>query len=93
MNVGKPPYHWKAANGPPINTFETKRPPARVIVQAPNFQQKRRKVYHVNLNKVFLLHILYYKRGNILTLTISTFIIQNIYKIFIVSYPKRQTKI
>jgi hypothetical protein len=34
-------YLRKAANGLPINTFETKRPPARVIVQAPNFQKKK----------------------------------------------------
>ena len=51
-------YLWKAANGLPINTFETKRPPARVIVQAPNFRQKG-KIYHVNLNKVFLLRTLH----------------------------------
>ena len=72
--------------------FETKRPPARVIVQASNFRQKG-EIYHVNLNKVFLLRTLHNKGGNIISLTISTFIIQNIYKIFKVSYAKRQTKI
>ena len=37
------PYLWKAAYGLPIITFETKWPPAHIIFQTLNFQQKGSK--------------------------------------------------
>ena len=67
-------YLWKAVNGLPIITFETKRPPASVIYQTLNFRQKGVNQYKLSV----LLYILHFQGGNILSFTIFTFIIQNI---------------
>ena len=64
-------YLWKAANGLPIITFETKRPPAHTIFQTPNFLLKG--VYFIML--IYIKCLITYTTSYILSLTILTFLI------------------
>ena len=66
-------YLWKAANGLPIITFETKRPPARIIFETPNIRQKGVPVHFIML--IYIKCFITYTTSYILLLTIFTFLI------------------